>query len=79
MWPFDGSAAQFATKEVKWPGGPMKTIWCLHDKGAINPKYVNVTAATTMVEKETMSVVLNMDHNKVYTMFNSFVCVYVYI
>lgn len=67
--PFDGSAAQFATKEVKWLGEPVKIIWCLHDKGAINPKYVDVTAATTMVEEETKSVVLDMDHNKAYTIF----------
>jgi len=46
-----------------------ETIWCLHDEGEINPKYIDVTSATTMVKKETKSMVLNMDHNKVYTIF----------
>lgn len=30
--PFDGSAAMFATKLVKWMGEPEKVIWCLHDE-----------------------------------------------
>lgn len=29
--PFDGSAAQFAVKMVKWLGEPEKVIWCMHD------------------------------------------------
>uniref|UniRef100_L7IT35 Metallo-beta-lactamase domain-containing protein n=1 Tax=Pyricularia oryzae (strain P131) TaxID=1143193 RepID=L7IT35_PYRO1 len=30
--PFDGSAAQFAVKEVEWLGSPSKVIWALHDE-----------------------------------------------
>jgi len=30
--PFDGSAAQFALKEVQWLGEPKDVIWCLHDE-----------------------------------------------
>lgn len=30
--PFDGSAAQFATKLVNWLDQPSQVIWCLHDK-----------------------------------------------
>ena len=29
--PFDGSAAQFASNEVRWLGNPSSVIWCLHD------------------------------------------------
>lgn len=29
--PFDGSAAQFAVKEVHWLGSPSTVIWALHD------------------------------------------------
>ncbi|KAF4627833.1 hypothetical protein G7Y89_g10318 [Cudoniella acicularis] len=44
--PFDGNAAQFATKAAKWLGEPEKVIWCLHDKGALNPKYIDTKAAS---------------------------------
>ena len=30
--PFDGSAAEFASKKVDWLGCPPKVIWCLHDE-----------------------------------------------
>lgn len=30
--PFDGSAAQFAVREVKWLGSPSTVIWALHDE-----------------------------------------------
>lgn len=30
--PFNGSAADFALKMVKWLGEPEKVVWCLHDE-----------------------------------------------
>ncbi|KAH8660861.1 hypothetical protein BGZ60DRAFT_517589 [Tricladium varicosporioides] len=67
--PFDGSAAQFATKEVKWLAEPKMVIWCLHDKAALNPKYIDTKAASKMVEEETKSKVLDLEHTKVYKIF----------
>lgn len=31
--PYDGSAADFITKQIKWLGEPESVIWCLHDQG----------------------------------------------
>lgn len=31
--PFDGSAAQFATNQIRWLSQPKKVIWALHDEG----------------------------------------------
>jgi hypothetical protein len=64
--PFDGSAADFAVQEVQWIGEPAKVIWCLHDRGAINPKFINVKAATERVEKETKSSVIDLKPAELY-------------
>lgn len=67
--PFDGTAAQFALKEVKWIGEPEKVIWCLHDQGAIKPYYIRTAAATDTIEKETRSKVWDLEHARVYKLF----------
>ncbi|KAH6698483.1 hypothetical protein BKA61DRAFT_682513 [Leptodontidium sp. MPI-SDFR-AT-0119] len=68
--PFDGSAAEFAVQEVKWLGEPSKLVWCLHDEGAINPKFIKTDAATKLVEKETKTKVIALEHNTVWNIFN---------
>lgn len=30
--PFDGSAAEFASRQVEWFGKPSQVVWCLHDE-----------------------------------------------
>jgi hypothetical protein len=60
--PWDGSAAQFATQVLKWLGEPQKVIWCLHDEAPIAPKRIHVAGATDMVEKETRTRVMTLDH-----------------
>ncbi|KAF1812567.1 Metallo-hydrolase/oxidoreductase [Eremomyces bilateralis CBS 781.70] len=64
--PFDGSAAQCATNIIKWLGEPEKIIWCLHDKAPIKPFRVETEAAAKMVEAETRSRVLTLEHATVY-------------
>lgn len=67
--PFDGSAAEFATNELKWLGEPEKVIWCLHDDSPITPKRIDTKAATEMVHKETRSKVVDLQHVRVYKVF----------
>lgn len=67
--PFDGSAADFVVDEIKWIGEPGKVIWHLHDKGAVNPKYMKTEAATEKVHKETKSKVVDLEPLKVYKLF----------
>lgn len=67
--PFDGSAAEFAVKEVQWLGEPSKVVWCLHDEGAINPKFIKTDAATDRVHQETKSKVVELEHGKVWEIF----------
>ena len=67
--PFDGSAADFAVKEVQWLGEPRKVVWCLHDEGAINPKFIKTEAATQRVEQETKTKVCDLEHTKVWDIF----------
>ncbi|WPA99377.1 uncharacterized protein RHO25_003994 [Cercospora beticola] len=57
--PFDGSAAQFAVNISRWLDEPGKVIWCLHDDAPIKPWTVNVQPATTMLEEQTSSRVLD--------------------
>lgn len=68
--PFDGSAAEFATKEIKWLGEPKKVIWCLHDDAPILPRSIDTRAAEEMVHKETRSKVVDLEHAKVYKVFD---------
>ena len=49
--PFDGFAADYAEKLVKWIGMPPKIIWCLHDEGALNPKFIDTKAATRVLTR----------------------------
>lgn len=67
--PFDGSAAEFAVKQVQWLGQPDKVIWCLHDEAPIIPKRIDTTAATELVHRETRSRVVDLEHVKVYRIF----------
>jgi len=67
--PFMGSAAQFAVDKVKWIGEPKEVIWCLHDEGALNPKFIDTRAATKMVEQETKTKIRDLEHAKVYKIF----------
>lgn len=68
--PFDGSAAEFATKEIQWLGEPRKVIWCLHDDGPIAPKRIDTKAATHMVHERTKSRVFDLEHTKVFRIFD---------
>ncbi|KAL2829630.1 hypothetical protein BJY01DRAFT_261173 [Aspergillus pseudoustus] len=67
--PFDGSAAEFVNQELKWLGEPRKVIWCLHDQGALNPKYTKTDAATAMVERETSSKVTTLSYDTPHAVF----------
>lgn len=67
--PFGGSAAEFATREVRWLGEPARVIWCLHDEAPIAPRRVDAAAATEMVERETGSRVVGLRHVEVYKLF----------
>ncbi|KAH8894360.1 Metallo-hydrolase/oxidoreductase [Thozetella sp. PMI_491] len=66
--PFDGSAAEFALKEVGWLGEPGNIIWCLHDESCIPPYRIDTAAATGLVEKETRSRVMTLEHAKFITL-----------
>ncbi|KAK1461552.1 hypothetical protein CMEL01_14506 [Colletotrichum melonis] len=59
--PYDGSAAQFATNQIRWLSQPKKVIWALHDEGAIKPYRVNTAAATAMVHAQTSSTVEELE------------------
>lgn len=67
--PFVGSAAEFATREVRWLGEPARVIWCLHDEAPIAPRRIDTAAATEMVERETGSRVVGLKHVEVYKLF----------
>lgn len=67
--PFDGSAADFVVNEIKWIGEPSRVIWHLHDRGAINPKFMKTEAATEKVHKETKSKVVDLEPAKMYKLF----------
>jgi hypothetical protein len=68
--PFDGSAAEAATKICKWLGEPEQVIWCLHDEAPIKPYYVDVTAATSMITKSTGSQVRVLEPAKAVGLFS---------
>ncbi|KAK7935362.1 hypothetical protein PG985_000857 [Apiospora marii] len=60
--PFDGSAAEFASRQVEWLGKPSQVIWCLHDETCIPPWRIDTSAATATVEGNGKSKVLNLKH-----------------
>ncbi|KAE9378579.1 hypothetical protein N431DRAFT_501171 [Stipitochalara longipes BDJ] len=60
--PWNGSAAEYAVNMIKWIGEPKQVIWCLHDQGAMNPKFINTKAATDLVHAETRSKVVDLKH-----------------
>jgi hypothetical protein len=64
--PYVGSAARFATDVLKWLGESDKVIWCLHNDAPITSKKIDTRAATEMVERETKTRVLNLEHVKVF-------------
>ncbi|KAL9562745.1 hypothetical protein ACKAV7_013097 [Fusarium commune] len=68
--PYDGSAADFVRSEVGWLEEPEKVIWCLHDRGPLNPKIMDVTAATKKIEEETKSKVWTLEPGKTYPLFD---------
>ncbi|KAF2851804.1 hypothetical protein T440DRAFT_507199 [Plenodomus tracheiphilus IPT5] len=67
--PYNGSAAQFAVKQVEWLGKPEKVIWCLHDESLIAPFRVDTSAATEAIETETKAEVVELSYAKPYTLF----------
>lgn len=67
--PFDGSAAQFAVKQLQWLGEPGKVVWCLHDEAPIIPRRIDTRAATELVHQETKSRVADLEHVQVYKIF----------
>ncbi|KAG9256518.1 uncharacterized protein F5Z01DRAFT_697194 [Emericellopsis atlantica] len=67
--PFNGSAAQFATMQAKWLGEPQTIIWTLQDQALLKPYSIDTAAATTMVEKETASRVMELEHATVTQIF----------
>ncbi|KAF9694661.1 hypothetical protein EKO04_007699 [Ascochyta lentis] len=58
--PFDGSAAEFAVKEIRWLDQPETVIWCMHDESCIAPYRVDITGAMNSLERETTSKVLTL-------------------
>ena len=67
--PFDGSAAEAATKICRWLGEPKKVIFCLHDEAPIKPWRIDVRAAKTMIEMETRSRIAEYQPAEVYRLF----------
>lgn len=67
--PYNGSAAEFATEEIKWLGEPSKVVWCLHDQGALNPKFIDTRAATEMVHAKMKSQVVDLKHAEAFKIF----------
>ncbi|KAK0382685.1 hypothetical protein NLU13_9781 [Sarocladium strictum] len=59
--PFDGSAADYVSNQIRWLAEPTKVIWCLHDESCIAPYHVDTHAATQRVEQETSSEVTEMN------------------
>lgn len=59
--PFDGSAADYTEKLVKWIGFPPKVIWCLHDERALNPKFTDTKAATENINSKTSNKVWGLE------------------
>lgn len=68
--PWNGSSAEYARNLIKWIGEPKEVIWCLHDKGAINPKYIDTKAATKLVESDTKTKVIELEHTVVHKVFH---------
>ncbi|KAL4810933.1 hypothetical protein BDV18DRAFT_155549 [Aspergillus unguis] len=68
--PFDGSAAEFAVKELEWLGRPKKVIWALHDECLIAPYRVDTGPATELVQKEIGSQVVELSYAKPYVLFD---------
>ncbi|KAK8104411.1 uncharacterized protein PG998_011444 [Apiospora kogelbergensis] len=56
--PFDGSSAEFASRQVEWLGNPSQVVWCLHDESCIPPYRTDTEAATVAVEKNGKSKIL---------------------
>ncbi|KAJ5266502.1 hypothetical protein N7478_009310 [Penicillium angulare] len=49
--PFDGSAATFATKLVKWIREPQKVIWCLRDEWEVCFKSTMSSNRTGLIQE----------------------------
>lgn len=64
--PYDGSAAEFACKQIKWLGEPERVLWCLHDRMPIRPLYVDTKAATDSVHRETKTKVVDLKPARVW-------------
>ncbi|KAG8357867.1 hypothetical protein FVEN_g4350 [Fusarium venenatum] len=66
--PFQGSAAEFLTEQIKWLGEPANIFFCLHDENLIKPYTVDITGAKTLIEKETSGKVIDTQPGKTYTL-----------
>jgi hypothetical protein len=67
--PFEGSAAEFAVRQIKWVGEPPQIAWCLHDQGPLKPFSIDTRAATELVHKETSTQVVELEHAKIFKPF----------
>ncbi|KAJ4246878.1 hypothetical protein NW762_013430 [Fusarium torreyae] len=61
--PFEGSGAEFASRQVEWLGRPDQLIWCLHDESVVPPYRVDTRAAREAVESMGTKVI-DMEPNK---------------
>ena len=68
--PWDGSVAEYVREMVGCLGEPGKVIWCLHDKRAINPKFIDTRKATEVMESETKSKVVDLEPARVFKLFS---------
>lgn len=59
---FQGSMAEFQTRQLGWLGEPATVVWCLHDQAPLAPWSIDACAATAMVEQRTRSRVLELRH-----------------
>ncbi|GKT64408.1 beta-lactamase domain protein [Colletotrichum tofieldiae] len=67
--PFEGSAAQFAVKELQWLQEPKKVIWCLHDESLLPPFKVDTAPAAQLVKQETKVEVVDLPYAEPYILF----------
>ncbi|KAL2071058.1 hypothetical protein VTL71DRAFT_12293 [Oculimacula yallundae] len=67
--PFDGTAAEFLTRQVRWLGEPSKVFFCLHDKdNIIKPYSMDTTAAQRSIEEGTSTRVVDTQPVTIYKM-----------
>ncbi|KAL4733294.1 hypothetical protein BDV11DRAFT_210323 [Aspergillus similis] len=68
--PFDGSAAEFAVKQLEWLGRPRKVIWSLHDESLLAPFSVDTRPAVEAVQTKVGASVVDLPYAKPYVIFS---------